>query len=423
MSRHNSLRNRLSTVSRDDLLCFIIAFYTTSHIPFKMKINISLVALTLVLRTFAGPAGQIVLQGSSLDASQFPPEYAVNEERLLEFEDGSRVWKTELEKMQLKGQGARFFDVTDTPDLGSTRPFTSAPTITSLKYNETIFRVTKTLSTEDPKANLQKFTSFYNRYYRADSGRQSQLWLLNRINEITNEFASSDIREFISVKEFDHPWSQKSIVLRIAGGSLNNETVIVGAHQDSTHIFPFLAAPGADDDGSGSVTILEAYRGLIVHGIRPKRNLEFHWYSAEEGGLLGSQAIAQSYSSDRVNVVAMIQFDMTAWVKKGTREEIGIVGDYVDPALSETLKELVQAYTDLPFVDTQCGYGCSDHASWNKAGFPSCTAFESAFENMNPNIHSGSDKIDISSEFSFEHMLQFSKLATAFAIELSELDD
>lgn len=35
------------------------------------------------------------------------------------------------------------------------------------------------------------------------------------------------------------------------------------------------------DDGSGSVTILEAYRGLIAADFHPVRTVEFHWYSAE----------------------------------------------------------------------------------------------------------------------------------------------
>ncbi|KAJ7300862.1 hypothetical protein DFH08DRAFT_979251 [Mycena albidolilacea] len=66
-------------------------------------------------------------------------------------------------------------------------------------------------------------------------------------------------------------------------------------------MWPFLPAPGADDDGSGSVTILENYRALLAADFHPERSLEFHWYSAEEGGLLGSQAVAKAYEG-RVNV-------------------------------------------------------------------------------------------------------------------------
>jgi len=69
----------------------------------------------------------------------------------------------------------------------------------------------------------------------------------------------------------------------------------------------------------------------------------------KEGGLLGSQAVAKEYEKRGTNVIAMSQvgwiftrrickhtnfyfkFDMTAWVKKNTREEVGIIVDYVDP--------------------------------------------------------------------------------------------
>lgn len=45
----------------------------------------------------------------------------------------------------------------------------------------------------------------------------------------------------------------------------------------STNLLPFLGAPGADDDGSGTVTILEAYRALLASDFKPSRPLEFHW--------------------------------------------------------------------------------------------------------------------------------------------------
>ncbi|KAG6880282.1 hypothetical protein C0992_000059 [Termitomyces sp. T32_za158] len=165
--------------------------------------------------------------------------------------------------------------------------------------------------------------------------------------------------------------------------------------QTCGHFYPHLFK-GADDDGSGSVTILEAYRALIAANFSPDRAVEFHWYSAEEGGLLGSQAVAQDYERRSVNVLAMSQFDMTAWVKRGAPEEVGIITDFVDSHVTQLNKELVDMYLDIPYVED----------------------LESAFENSNKNIHSVNDRIDISDEFSFSHMLEFSKLAVAFAVEL-----
>lgn len=75
---------------------------------------------------------------------------------------------------------------------------------------------------------------------------------------------------------------------------------------------PLLRAPGADDDGSGTVTILEAYRAILEARYIPTSPLEFHFYAAEEGGLLGSLDIVDSYVKAGKNLRGMMQFDMTA---------------------------------------------------------------------------------------------------------------
>lgn len=63
-------------------------------------------------------------------------------------------------------------------------------------------------------------------------------------------------------------------------------TTVAGAHQDSTNLLPFLAAPGADDDGSGTTTSIAAFTSLVNASFVPSTNpVEFHFYSAEEGGL------------------------------------------------------------------------------------------------------------------------------------------
>jgi len=268
-----------------------------------------------------------------------------------------------------------------------------------------------------------KFSSFRTRYYRSETGRESQQWLLSKVNEVTDENASPSLRPSITVEEFRHSWGQNTIIARINGSSqIDDRIVIVGAHQDSTALWPFEAAPGADDDGSGTVTILESYRALLASGFAPERPVEFHWYSAEEPGLLGSQAVARAYAAQGVEVYGMSQFDMTAWVKWGTNEEVGVIVDYVDEGLTKHNKQLIDAYLSIPYVETECGYACSDHASWSRAGYPSIFTIESSFANANlDNIHSSRDRIDISTEFSFDHMLEFSKLAVAYAMELSTI--
>jgi len=87
----------------------------------------------------------------------------LDEKRLVEFEGQSPVWITELEKINAKAQGVKFFDITDNQDLGSFGQRKKNTFPTSLNYTKTVKKVIKTLSTAGPKANLEKFTSFYNR--------------------------------------------------------------------------------------------------------------------------------------------------------------------------------------------------------------------------------------------------------------------
>lgn len=126
------------------------------------------------------------------------------------------------------------------------------------------------------------------------------------------------------------------------------------------------------------MTILEAFRSLVHNGFKPERPVEFHWYSGEEGGLLGSQAVSRKYSEEGKKVVAMLQNDMTGFIGKSKEKEvIGIVTDHVDEKvkkrklrfyflqlftflkLTEFLKTLVDNYADIPYSLTECGYACS----------------------------------------------------------------
>lgn len=70
-------------------------------------------------------------------------------------------------------------------------------------------------------------------------------------------------------------------------------------------------APGADDDGTGTVNLIEGLRVLVAAGFKPSTPVEFHWYSAEEAGLLGSQAIATAYKSAGTKVKAFMELDMS----------------------------------------------------------------------------------------------------------------
>jgi bacterial leucyl aminopeptidase len=316
----------------------------------------------------------------------------------------------------------------DITDNGHTFPYISMSEQTKVKYpetpqyNSTVKKMAKDLDKKNMRKHLERFTSFHTRYYKSDYGKQSAEWLYGQVSDLIEE--SGAAKHGATVNKFDHPWGQPSIIAQIPGQS--NKTVVIGAHQDSINLFlpSILAAPGADDDGSGTVTILEALRVLltskdIVKGKAPN-TIEFQWYSAEEGGLLGSQALFGSYAATGRDVKAMIQQDMTGYVHKtleaGEPESVGVITDFVDPGLTEFIKEVVTEYCDIPYVLTKCGYACSDHASASKYGYPSAFVIESDFKYSDNKIHTTEDKIEY---LSFDHMLQHAKMTLGFAYEMA----
>ncbi|KAJ7680050.1 peptidase [Mycena rosella] len=369
--------------------------------------------------------GQIPFSSNGVvsdDRSNLSEDFELDALRLVQFsaDDIEPTWMTERQKLEAKAQGMHFMDITDTPFLGwSKKKQFSYPAPNSTIVDGVLSGLSKT----ETRANLEHFTSYHTRYYDSETGKASSEWLYAKILGYTDELASEEQKQLISVKPIKHPWKQNSIVIRLAplNASDSDPIVILGAHIDSiNHDGPSLAAPGAGDDGSGTVTILEAYRALLLGNYLPVSPLEFHFYAGEEGGLRGSQALASSYEEVGKEVKGMVQFDMTAWHEAGTREEIAIMTNDVDAALTEFLILLVDRYLDIPWVKDHYPPGPrSDHVSWTKAGYQSSHPLEGRFKHTNSHIHGVEDRIDISPEFSFDHMLQFSKLAVAFAIELS----
>jgi len=257
---------------------------------------------------------------------------------------------------------------------------------------------------------LTNFIAFTNRYYTSEYGTDSSNFLLG---EVQQAIASSGYKGAATVRQYEHTWAQKSVIARIEGSSGNPKQIIVlGAHQDSTSLgMPEGRAPGADDDGSGSTVILEAFRAILESQVIPQITIEFQWYAAEEVGLRGSQDIAQDYKSQGIDVVAMTQFDMTGYLS--ANREIGFITDYTNAELNAFLRKAVDGYLNIGWMNRICGYACSDHASYHNAGYKAAFPFE---DRSNPNIHTTRDTLTY---VDFDNVLEFAKLAVAFAIEVA----
>ncbi|WP_413289151.1 M20/M25/M40 family metallo-hydrolase [Bdellovibrio sp. HCB337] len=208
---------------------------------------------------------------------------------------------------------------------------------------------------------------------------------------------------------------QKSIHLTIPGKTRPQESIVLGAHFDSiTQKWGETHAPGADDNASGSANLLETLRILLAQP-QPERTIEFFWYAGEESGLIGSGEIAAQYKSQNKDVIAVLQLDMTLYPGEGLFT-LGSMTDFTSAWLREYLHAINNTYLKINILEGQCGYGCSDHASWHKNSYPALMPFEARLRTMNPNIHSSRDVI--SSDLNFSHSAMFTKIAVIMAMDL-----
>ncbi|MCB9253991.1 MAG: M20/M25/M40 family metallo-hydrolase [Bdellovibrionaceae bacterium] len=248
-------------------------------------------------------------------------------------------------------------------------------------------------------------------------GAAAQKWIQGQATELTS--GMPNVR--VWTVETDHFFANKqaSVVLTLEGTQPNLPAVVLGAHMDTiTQSFTSDKQPGADDDGSGSALLLETLRVLKQSGAKFERTVHLVWYAAEEWGLVGSQFVVDAFVDKGLAVDAVLQFDMVGYNSSADDDNIYLLTDYTNPALTETLRRVIETYTDAKVGTTECGYACSDHASWHKKGFAAAVPFEASFSNMNGRLHTQNDKTDV---LDVDHAIRFVKSAVAFVGEVGRV--
>jgi leucyl aminopeptidase len=263
---------------------------------------------------------------------------------------------------------------------------------------------------------IKWLSAFETRYHKGPTPNKHVEALQAKLNEELKRYPALGATTSL-VSHVKTP--QKTLRLTIPGKSLASEIVGMGAHLDSiTSNFIGMPgagrAPGSDDDASGSSSLLEALRHLLDQAPF-ERTIEFYWYAGEEGGLIGSAELAQTYKNEGKKMAGVLQLDMTLFAGSGTGS-IASMTDYTSPEMRALLSEFNRLYLNVNIIEDKCGYGCSDHASWYKQGYPTLMPTEATFKQMNKKIHTKDDVI--SSTSSFAHAAIFSKIAIAFADHL-----
>lgn len=266
--------------------------------------------------------------------------------------------------------------------------------------------------------DLTKLTSFKDRYANSDNGVKAVNWIKTQIDGLAAahiaQHSDGDQRNDVTTYFIatGKRYKQSSLVVKFGEGT--GPGIVIGAHMDTLDS-NFSKKPGADDDGSGTVTALETARVILSSGMHFSKPIYFIWYAAEEEGLVGSGYVVKDFKAKKIPVDAVLHMDMTGYAHEND-PTMWLMTDYVDPNLTNYLETLINTYVKQPVKRSRCGYACSDHATWNQNGYPAAIAFEASYETMNPDIHTTNDTMG---NLSLAHMTDYAKLGVAFAAELA----
>jgi aminopeptidase YwaD len=209
-------------------------------------------------------------------------------------------------------------------------------------------------------------------------------------------------------------------VLRGSDPELGKECVILGAHYDHLGYGdvgtrggdrPGSIYPGADDNGSGTVGVLEAAEAFGSLPSRPRRSIVFVCFTAEEAGLHGSREYASNPLFPPDKTAGMVNLDM---IGRGKENRLGISGVGTGDVFEATIRE-ANADVGLELGLSKRAGGGSDHASFVAKGIPAlffCAGGD-------PDYHRPSDRVD---KILFGNLVKSARLAFLVAARLASAD-
>ncbi|HKZ77699.1 MAG TPA: M28 family peptidase [Pyrinomonadaceae bacterium] len=229
---------------------------------------------------------------------------------------------------------------------------------------------------------------------------------------------NSEKRLSITTKGKDDAVATQNIVAVFEGTDplLKREYVALGAHYDHVGVgIPIdgdAIYNGADDDGSGTTTLLGIAEALSRSSLKPKRSVLFIWHAGEEKGLWGSRYFTEYPTIPLANIVTQINIDMIGRSKKdgdtnprngelSGASEIYVIGSkMMSSELGELAATVNKGYLNLTYnyryddpKDPNRFFFRSDHYNYARKGIPIIFFFDGEHEDYHRPGDSP-DKID-----------------------------
>jgi hypothetical protein len=204
---------------------------------------------------------------------------------------------------------------------------------------------------------------------------------------------------------------QFNVIAELEGTELPDEYVLLGAHLDSWH-----GATGATDNGTGTITMLEAMRILKAAYPTPRRTIIVGHWGAEEMGLIGSGSFREDHPAVIDGLQAAFNQDNGTWrIERIEGQGLLYAGDHIGRWMSHIPTEIAEHVT-LEFPGRQNNTG-SDHVSFLCAGAPSFRLQSAYDEYRQYTWHTNRDTYD---KIVFDDLKNNATLAAMLAYEASE---
>lgn len=186
----------------------------------------------------------------------------------------------------------------------------------------------------------------------------------------------------------------ENVLAYIAGSDKKDELVVLTAHYDHVGVKDGVVYNGADDDGSGTVAMIEiaeAFAQAKAAGHGPRRSVLVMAVSGEEKGLLGSRYYSEHPVFPLSNTVADLNIDMIGRrdsMHQTSPPYVYVIGsDRLSSGLHEANEQANKTYTklDLDYTfnaenDPNRFYYRSDHYNFARKGIPSLFYFSGVHE-------------------------------------------
>lgn len=196
--------------------------------------------------------------------------------RLIKFSEndpGTLMSPEDVDKLTIS-ERSHFMDVTEYPSPIISKARLSA-VVSKLRQEKLVDELVKLVSEANLNSTIGHLSSYFTRYYTTDTGVSAVNWLLSKYEEIISSLPPAR-RDRFSCSLFKHSaYPQPSLICKFKGRTIPDESVIIGGHIDSTAGGPTVRSPGADDDATGSSTVLETFRVIAQGTHDPDRTIEY----------------------------------------------------------------------------------------------------------------------------------------------------